>query len=224
MERKKRSILAVFARAAAVPVIAVAVTAAIFLFLPVMQTIGRPEPRDYMVRDVGVAQIEPPPPIQEPEEEPDEEEPPEEPPRLEEEVAPVDLAQLELALNPGFGGGGGDFTINLGSQLAATSDEEALDQIFSLADLDQRPRVIFQRTPTYPPELRKQKRQGTVNVLFMVDTRGRVMNPVVENSTDPAFERPALEAVRQWKFEPGTRNGEKVPFKLRVPITFNAAT
>ena len=37
------------------------------------------------------------------------------------------------------------------------------------------------------------------------------------------LERPAIEAVRQWKFEPGTRNGEKVAFKMRVPITFTAS-
>ena len=29
----------------------------------------------------------------------------------------------------------------------------------------------------------------------------------------------ALEAVRQWRFEPGTRGGEKVQFKMGIPIT-----
>ena len=44
----------------------------------------------------------------------------------------------------------------------------------------------------------------------------------MEKSTDPAFDQAAIDAVKQWKFEPGTRNGEKVQFKLRIPITFNA--
>ena len=44
-----------------------------------------------------------------------------------------------------------------------------------------------------------------------------------EKSTNPSFDRPAIEAVRQWKFEPGTRNGERVAFKMRVPITFSAS-
>jgi len=59
-------------------------------------------------------------------------------------------------------------------------------------------------------------------LIFVVDTKGRVTNPKIERSSDVAFEQPALEAVKQWRFEPGTRNGEKVSFKMRVPITFNA--
>jgi protein TonB len=61
-----------------------------------------------------------------------------------------------------------------------------------------------------------------VYVVFMVDTNGHAQQPKADNATDPAFARPAIEAVKQWKFEPGTRNGEKVAFKMRVPITFNA--
>jgi protein TonB len=198
-------------------------TLGIFLFLPVMQTISSPPANDLLVRDLEVANLPPPPPPP-PEQEIEEEQPPEQPPELVEEAPPLDLAQLELALNPGFGEGlFGDFTVQLVNQLSSGEADDELNRIFSLADLDQRPRVIFQRMPSYPPELRKQKRQGTVHVIFLVDTRGRVVNPKVEKVTDPAFAEPALEAVKQWKFEPGTRNGEKVPFKMRVPITFNAA-
>ncbi|MCS7049918.1 MAG: energy transducer TonB, partial [Verrucomicrobiae bacterium] len=96
-----------------------------------------------------------------------------------------------------------------------------LDRIFSLGDLDQKPRVIFQIPPVYPPELRSRGVQGTVYVTFVVDRTGRVVNPSIEKSTDPRFERPALDAVKQWRFEPGMRNGQEVQFKMRVPITFS---
>jgi protein TonB len=55
----------------------------------------------------------------------------------------------------------------------------------------------------------------------VVDAQGRVQSPRVEKSSDSAFEKPALEAVRQWKFEPAMRNGQKVPTKLRIPIRFS---
>jgi len=42
----------------------------------------------------------------------------------------------------------------------------------------------------------------------------------VQSSPDPVFERPALTAVKQWKFEPGKRGGQAVRFRMRVPITF----
>jgi len=57
-------------------------------------------------------------------------------------------------------------------------------------------------------------------VLFVVNERGHVENPIIQKSTDPVFERPALNAVKQWRFEPGKRNGEPVRFRMRIPITF----
>lgn len=195
-------------------------TLAVFLVLPLIQQIGNPTQDDTLVRSVDVAALAPPPP-----EEPREEEPPPPPeaptPELTEEAPPLDLSQLELALNPGLGDESfGDFRVDL-SQLAAGGGAEELDKIFSIAELDQKPRAIFQRSPTYPAELHKRQKEGTVQIVFIVDTQGRVVDPQVRKSSDPAFERPALEAVRQWKFEPGTRNGDKVQFKMRVPITFN---
>ena len=198
-----------------------AFTISIFLILPLMQTVSTPPGKNMMVQPMDMVDLdEPPPPV---EEEIVKEEPPVKPPQLVEEAPPLNLEQLELALNPSFGGDAfGDFQVKLIGQLVE-KDSEQMQEIFSMAELDQRPRVIFQRKPVYPADLRRQKRQGTVYVIFQVDTSGKVMNPKVQKSTDAAFERAAVEAVRQWKFEPGTRNGEKVPFKMRVPITFNAA-
>lgn len=203
--------------------IAAALTLAVFLVLPIMQRIGDPTRRDLMVRAVDVGHLPPPPPPP-PEQEEPEEEPPEKPPELEPEAPPLDLSQLELALNPGMGDGlFGDFKVDLLQQLGGDQEGGDLERIFSIAELDQRPRVLFQRMPHYPPELRRKNRQGTVYIVFMVDTDGKVINPKVDKATDPAFERSALEAVSQWRFEPGTRNGEEVQFKMRVPITFNAS-
>jgi protein TonB len=189
-----------------------------FIILPLMQTIGDSPVADMMLQSVDTANV-PPPPAPEPEKEKEpEEEPP--PPALAEEAPPLDLSQLELALNPGFGDGGfgaaGDFAVKLNT---VVSQSEGSDAIFSMADLDQKPRVIHQPGPTLDGAARK-KTPGTVYILFIVDQRGRVENPVIQQATDPVFEKPALAAVKQWKFEPGKRNGEAVRFRMRVPVTF----
>jgi protein TonB len=67
--------------------------------------------------------------------------------------------------------------------------------------------------------VRKQA-PGTAYILFVVDAQGRVENPQVQKSSDPVFEKPALAAVKQWRFEPGKRNGQPVRFRMRVPVTF----
>lgn len=102
----------------------------------------------------------------------------------------------------------------------STVESAALDQIFSLADLDQKPRPIYQAAPSYPYDLRRRKVEGTVQMLFVVNEEGRVVDPSVEKATHPEFEKAALDAVRQWKFEPAVRAGKKVPCRMRVPLRF----
>ncbi len=199
---------------------AVALTAAFFLVLPVMQTISKPPAADLMLQTVDLAQIEPPPPPPM-EEEPDPEpESDEAPPELVEEALPLDLAQLELALNPGFSDGwtgAGDFAVKLNTVVSKSGED--LDAVFSMADLDQKPRVVYQPSPTLSRQLRRRT-PAKVNVIFIVDQSGRVVEPRVRNSTDPEFENVAIAAVKRWKFEPGKRGGETVRFRMLAPITF----
>lgn len=196
---------------------ALGLTLAFFLVLPLIQTINKPPIADLLVQSVDTAKLEapPPPPEKEPEEEP---EPEEAPPELTEDAPPLDLAQLELALNPGFSDSwmSGDFAVKLNT---VVSENKEVDALFSLADLDQKPRVIYQPSPILTQEVRK-KAPGTVSVVFEVNQQGRVENPMVQRSSDPVFEKPALNAVKQWKFEPGKRNGQAVRFRMRVPFTF----
>jgi protein TonB len=194
---------------------AVGLTLALFMVLPLMQTISRPASSDLSVISVDTANIPPPPPP--PPEEKKEHQEPDEPPKLEEEAPPLDLSQLELALNPGFGGGllEGDFAI----KLKTAGGGENVDAIFSMSDLDQEPRVIYQPGPVLNKKLRRHA-PATVYVIFVVDDRGRVGDPIVQKSTDAIFNQAAVAAVKQWRFEPGKRNGKPVRFRMRVPITF----
>ena len=43
---------------------------------------------------------------------------------------------------------------------------------------------------------------ATVVVIFIVDENGRVQDPKVQRTTNPSFDRSALAAIKQWKFEP----------------------
>lgn len=197
---------------------AAALTLAFFLVLPLIQTLNKPFNADMIVQSVDTAKLEAPdpPPEMEEEEPPEPEEEP--PPELTEEAPPLDLSQLELALNPGFNEGwmGGDFAVNLET---VAKQGKGVDALFSIADLDQKPRVVYQSSPMMTPKLRKQA-PGTVYVIFIVNRQGRVEQPQVQKSTSPLFDKPALDAVKKWKFEPGKRNGKAVRFRMRVPITF----
>jgi protein TonB len=195
-----------------------ALTLAFFLVLPLLQRINPPLTADLSLTSVDTTLPPPPPPP--PQEEPEEEEEPEEPepPDLSEETPPLDLSQLELALNPGLGGGWfqGDFAVGLDG---GASRAEQVEELFSLSDLDQQPKPIFQPSPRLDGRLRSRG-PGQVFIIFIVDADGRVEDALVQKSSDPIFERPALAALRQWKFEPGRRNGEPVRFRMRQRFDF----
>ena len=219
-ERRKRgSVLTVLVHRLLVGGGAAGMALGVFLILPLIQTIKSDRAGDRLVRNVDTVAAEPPPP---PPEEPEEEEPePEEepPPELEEDTQELlDLAQLEQALNPGFQSDwlAGDFAVDLGSISGAREEAE---ELFSLADLDQTPRPVYQPSPVMSAKVRRQA-PGTVNLLFIVDKNGRVQSPRVGSSSDSVFEGPALDAIKQWKFEPGKRQGKPVSFRMKVPITF----
>lgn len=215
--RSKESFAAKVGHFVLVALGAVALTLAFFLVLPVIQAISKPPQADTLVQSLDAANLPTPPapPEEEVQEEPEEEQ---QPPELLEEAPPLDLAQLELALDPGGGEGwlGGDFAVKLETVAASAEDVDAL---FSIADLDQVPRAVHRPPPAFTAEMRR-KAPATVYVVFEVDQRGRVDNAIVPQPVDPMFDKAALTAVRKWKFEPGKRNGEPVRFRMRAPITF----
>jgi protein TonB len=194
---------------------ALVLTLACFLVLPLLNTLGSKPKEDLELRGVGVVEEPPPPPPEIEEEEEEKEEPK---PELAETPEPLDLSQLEMALNPGGGGDwGGDFALDLDKYVKGAG---AGDSVLSMADLDQRPRPLYQPSPMYPPELQKQKIGGTVVIVFVVEPDGRVGKTKVKSSPNPILERQALAAIKKWKFEPGRRGGKPVAFRMRVPITF----
>lgn len=82
------------------------------------------------------------------------------------------------------------------------------------------PKVTRQQRPIYPFAMRASGMRGEVVVDFIVDIEGRVRNPFVVRSLNPSFDDPAIDAVRQWKFEPGRVAGRPEPTHMQVPIIF----
>lgn len=178
----------------------------------------------------------------EPEPEPDPEPPTEAPPDAEELVRNLEqptpgdmqpaLSDASLgALGDALAGEaiasfGGGVSFASGGRIGGTGRGGALDEMmektFSVAEIDQKPRATYQANPIYPAEMRHRKVDGVVSVLFVCDANGKVVNPVVEKSSHQAFEKPALDAVKQWRFEPGIKAGKRVPCKMRVSIRFPA--
>ena len=141
------------------------------------------------------------------------------------------LSAIEAALSGDAAAAGGDFgggqaSLQGGGRIGGTGKPGAagggdeFEGAFSMSEIDQRPRAVYQVAATYPQALRAQKAEGVVTLIFIVDETGRVVNPRVEKASHREFEAPALEAVRQWKFEPAIKAGKRVSCRMRVPVRF----
>jgi len=97
---------------------------------------------------------------------------------------------------------------------------DKLGKIFNLADLDRVPEPLVQPSPLYPAALRGEGINAEVQVEFVVDINGNVLNAIVVQATHGGFEDAAINGVLKWKFRPGMRGGRKVNTRMLVPIRF----
>jgi periplasmic protein TonB len=74
--------------------------------------------------------------------------------------------------------------------------------------------------PDYPDELRREGVSGLVMVKCSIDAQGNVSEAEVEKSSNAAFEKPAITAVKKWKFKPAKQDGNPVAIKVSIPIKF----
>ena len=83
------------------------------------------------------------------------------------------------------------------------------------------PRVIYQTDPEFSEEARKAKYQGTCVLSVTVDANGRPTNIHVLNSLGMGLDEKAMESVRNWKFEPGKKDGHDVAVEIAVEVDFH---
>jgi TonB family protein len=90
----------------------------------------------------------------------------------------------------------------------------------SVAQVDRKTRLIYHVEPEYPADAREKKIEGKVLLGFTVDHDGLPQSIRVIRSLYPSLDQAAIEAVRQWRFEPAMKNGEPVSMWLNVEVYF----
>jgi len=82
------------------------------------------------------------------------------------------------------------------------------------------PRLVSSVQPVYPAMARNAGIEGDVVMDTTIDRAGNVTNVKVV-SGPPMLRQAALDALRQWKYEPSQLNGEPVPVQVTVTIKFH---
>ena len=82
------------------------------------------------------------------------------------------------------------------------------------------PVPIFRPEPQYSEEARKAKWQGTVLLSLVVDENGRTTDIKVLRPLGLGLDEKAIEAVSQWRFRPGMKDGKPVKVMAQIEVSF----
>ena len=84
------------------------------------------------------------------------------------------------------------------------------------------PLLLKKVDPVYPPEAKKSGSKGFVVLNVRTDGQGNVKDVMVIKSSDEIFNQAAMDAVRQWKYEPYLENGQPKELVFSVFLRFEA--
>ena len=84
------------------------------------------------------------------------------------------------------------------------------------------PKVIYEAKPRYTAEAMRARLEGTVEVQAVVEASGEVGDVRVVRSLDKEYglDDRAVQAVKEWRFKPGTKDGKAVPVLVKIELTF----
>jgi protein TonB len=83
------------------------------------------------------------------------------------------------------------------------------------------PKVIFQVDPEYSEEARRARHEGTVVLEAIVRKDGHIDLVHLVRSLGFGLDQNAIDALRKWRFRPGTKNGTPVDVTINVEVRFS---
>ncbi len=105
-----------------------------------------------------------------------------------------------------------------GAAANATAESQVT---YDVSQLDRKPEAKVRTAPKYPAALRAKGVEGEALVECVVKADGKVSGVALVTCTDKGFGEAAIDAVSQWRFRPGEKNGVAVATRLQIPVVFS---
>jgi TonB family protein len=83
------------------------------------------------------------------------------------------------------------------------------------------PKALKTPDPNYSEQARKQRIEGTVILVMIVDSQGQPTTFYVAKPVGTGLEAEAIRAVEKWHFAPATFHGNPVPAAMNVEVYFH---
>lgn len=116
------------------------------------------------------------------------------------------------------------------SALAEADDSASKDKKSIKADADPvyepggdvtRPKLVHSVEPAFSTKSNEAFVEGTVTVSAVVTTHGVLTGMQVLKGLNAAQDRSALDALKEWRFEPGTKGGKPVNVRVKIQVDFH---
>lgn len=89
------------------------------------------------------------------------------------------------------------------------------------ADAVRAPVMIQTVTPQFPVSLMNSGiYDGEARIIVVIDAVGHLTDWIIRSYSHPILARDAVEALRQWRFEPGQVNGQPVDTRTEIVFSF----
>jgi len=105
---------------------------------------------------------------------------------------------------------------------ANEGDKESEEQVYELGDGVTPPRLIRHVDPDYSSSSHSIRLEGSVIIGAVISSTGTPKKLHVVKSLDKDVDQAAVEAVKQWLFSPGKKNGKPVAVNLEIEIRFHS--
>ncbi len=138
-------------------------------------------------------------------------------------AAPLPSAPPSNGIGSGGGigsGSGGGVGVGHGPGVGAGSGGGIGGGVFKVGGGISAPQAIATPDPEYTEEARNAKTQGTCVLWLIVDDQGRPRDIRVVRGLGFGLDARAIEAVKQWRFQPAMKDGRPVNVQISVEVGF----
>ncbi len=118
-------------------------------------------------------------------------------------------------------GSGGGVGVGAGPGVGAGSGGGIGGGVFKVGGGVTAPRPISTPDPEYTDVARQAKTQGTCILQMIVDAEGHPRDIRVVRGLGFGLDSKAIEAVKQWRFEPALKDGQPVNVQVSVEVGFH---
>lgn len=102
-----------------------------------------------------------------------------------------------------------------------SNDEKPDDQVYEPGGDVKPPKLLHYVEPGFSPSSKEAYVEGTVKISTIVTADGKPSECRIASGLSAEEDRNALEALKQWTFQPGTRKEKPVKVHITVEIDFH---